>query len=340
MSGGVGNDTYVVDDSGDRVVEGLVLVKGATGLSPISLSGGVDTVQSSISYTLPADVEDLVLTGFANINGTGNSLNNNITGNDGRNTLDGRVGADTMTGGLGDDTYVVDNVGDVVMERGPGPTPVISPSLTLNYGIDTVVSSISYTLPANVENLTLTGASNMDGTGNNLRNVINGNAGANVLVGLGDSDTLNGGMGNDTLVGGADNDILDGGADSDTLIGGVGMDWLVGGLGVDQFVLNFAKESLLGAPDAIIDFAGNGDFAGDVIDLRGIDANVFVAGDQPFAWTSAPSPGTGRLTYNFTTGLLRGNTGSEDFAVRLVGAPALSSGVVIGNVVLGADVLL
>jgi hypothetical protein len=77
-----------------------------------------------------------------------------------------------------------------------------------------------------------------------------------------------------------------------------------------------------------------------VIDLRSIDANVFVAGDQAFAWTGAPSPGAGQLTYNATTGLLHGNTGAEDFAVRLVGAPALSSGVVIGNVVAGADVLL
>jgi Ca2+-binding RTX toxin-like protein len=244
MTGGLGNDTYVVDNVGDRVAEGGFVIKGI-GPSTLILSGGIDTVQSSISYALPADIENLLLTSFADINGTGNSLNNNITGNSGKNVLDGGTGTDTMTGGRGDDTYVVDNVGDVVIERGPGPTSVISPpSLSLNFGNDTVLSSISYTLPDDVENLTLTGANNINGNGNSLDNVINGNAGANVLDGLGDNDTLNGGAGNDTL------------------IGGVGMDRLTGGLGADRFVLNFAYESPIAAPDEITDFAGNGDSLG------------------------------------------------------------------------------
>ena len=81
MVGGLGNDTYVVDDASDAVTE--------------ALNEGTDTVQSSVSYTLGANVENLTLTGGANINGTGNGDANVLTGNTGNNVLDGGVGADT-----------------------------------------------------------------------------------------------------------------------------------------------------------------------------------------------------------------------------------------------------
>jgi len=201
--GRAGNDTYYVDQTGDTAREDWT-----AGID----DGGVDLVVSSANYTLSAFIENLTLTGDHATYGIGNSLDNVIVGTDANNTLDGRAGADTMIGGAGVDGYYVDDAGDMVVEAAGG-------------GNDTVMtSSLNYTLGAEVENLSLLGSLDLDGTGNTLANDIRGNTGNNILTGGDGNDILNGGEGNDTLDGGAGNDDLDGGFGEDRMTGGAGDD--------------------------------------------------------------------------------------------------------------------
>jgi Ca2+-binding RTX toxin-like protein len=208
LLGGTGNDLFVVDTSTDTITE--------------FANEGTDTVLSSVTLAaLPANVENLILSGTSAINGSGNALSNSITGNTANNVLaggagndilNGLAGIDTLVGGTGDDIYIVDSTTDIITELG-------------NEGIDTLQSSVSVSaLAPNIENLILTVAMALNGTGNSLDNIITGNTANN---------TLNGGAGNDVLIGGFGDDILNGGAGDDTLNGGVGADLLVGGLGAD-----------------------------------------------------------------------------------------------------------
>ena len=169
MIGLAGNDTYLVNNAGDLVLE--------------NLNEGTDLVNASVSHTLGANVENITLTGSSAINATGNALDNVLTGNSGVNVL---------TGGAGNDTYVA-GAGDTIVEA-------------LNGGTDTVQIGITHTLAANVENLTLTGTSAINGTGNTDANVLAGNSGVNTLTGNAGNDTLDGKAGADSLVGGAGND--------------------------------------------------------------------------------------------------------------------------------------
>ncbi len=189
LIGGLGNDTYVVDITTDTLTE--------------NVNEGLDTVQSSASFTLPINVENLTLTGTSALTCTGNSDNNYLIGNsgdniltglDGDDTLEGGLGVDTLIGGLGNDSYVVDSTTDTITEN-------------MSEGLDTVKSSASFTLSANVENLTLTGISALTGTGNTDNNYLIGNSGDNTLTGLDGNDTLEGGLGVDILIGGLGNDI-------------------------------------------------------------------------------------------------------------------------------------
>ena len=176
MIGGAGNDTYVVDHLGDEVIE--------------QVGEGIDLVQVAIAtaggtYTLGDHVENATLTNSVSFNLVGNTLSNTLVGNAANNLLDGGAGADVMNGGAGNDTYVVDDIGDQIIDSA---------------GIDTVLASISYTLGNDLENLSLLGSEALNGTGNGLANVITGNDGSNVLDGGGGVDTLRGGKGDDTYI--------------------------------------------------------------------------------------------------------------------------------------------
>jgi Ca2+-binding RTX toxin-like protein len=263
MRGGAGDDTYVVDSTNDQVVE--------------NANEGTDTIQASITYSLAAiaNVENLTLTGNANLNGTGNSLNNVITGNSGDNTLDGGAGTDTLVGGAGNDTYIVDSTTDTITEGN-------------NAGTDTVLSSVTFSLAAiaNVENLTLTGAGNINATGNSLNNILIGNTGDNLIT------------------------------------GGTGKDNMTGGAGHDTFAFNATNESgnTSGTADVITDFVHGQDF----IDLTAIDANTSSGGNQAFTFNGATPTAHGVwVTESGGNTLIsmdtNGSTGSVEMMIVLTG---------------------
>ncbi|KJV07463.1 calcium-binding protein [Methylocucumis oryzae] len=256
LAGGLGDDTYVVDAL-DTVIE--------------AAESGFDMIRSTVTWTLAANIEALVLLGDEAINGTGNTLNNTLTGN---------VAANRLAGGLGDDTYVV-NTGDTTDEA-------------FGAGSDTVRSNSAWSLSANIENLTLFGGAAVSGIGNDLNNIIKGNSAANQLLGgLGDDtylvstgdsvveepnsgiDTVqsnadwsladnienltltgsiaingNGNALNNVITGNGNANSLTGGDGDDRLDGRAGVDSMAGGLGNDNYVVT--------SGDAVIEQVGEG----------------------------------------------------------------------------------
>lgn len=148
---------------------------------------------------------DSLTGGRGNDSLSGEGGKDTLLGGAGSDTLDGGAGADSLVGGSGNDLYRIDNVLDAASEGGGG-------------GVDTVESSVGWTLGAGFEVLRLTGTLSINGGGNALANRITGNGAANRLSGGGGHDTVTGGAGNDTLLGGAGNDVLNGGTGSDVAV--------------------------------------------------------------------------------------------------------------------------
>jgi Ca2+-binding RTX toxin-like protein len=256
MVGLGGDDTYVIDDWNDRLVE--------------DADAGTDTVRTSLfSYVLDANVEKLVYTGSDDFAGTGNELDNTLTGGDGNDLLvdgfgadwiDGGRGADVMGGGAGDDTYVVDDEGDLVVEF-PGD------------GTDTVVTMLrTYVLGAELENVSYVGNHEFTGSGNELANQMHGGTLADSLAGGAGDDVVMGDAGNDVLIGGDGSDWLDGGTGNDTMFGNVGDDTFVvdsagdivnelAGQGIDT-VLTTLNSAWLNSAVENLTFIGSGNFVG------------------------------------------------------------------------------
>ncbi|ANI60505.1 M10 family metallopeptidase C-terminal domain-containing protein [Pseudomonas sp. GR 6-02] len=350
MTGGDGNDIYVVNNVLDRVVE--------TNTS----TSQIDTVQASVSWTLGANLENLVLTGVSGINGTGNEQHNFITGNAGNNVLDGAAGGDSMSGGDGNDTYYVDNADDAVIETN---------SNAASGGIDSVHSSLAaYTLGNNVEHLYIDSTGAANGTGNALDNTLFAGAGNNVLdgregndtvsferaasgvtvnlstsaqqntvgsgldtvklfenlTGSAYADTLSGNSAANVLNGGAGNDTLVGGSGDDRLIGGAGTDNLTGGTGADTYVFDALSDMGAGALRDVIN--GFKSTEGDHLDFSGLDANPLTTAIDAFTFIGAnafdPADATGQL--RFADGILYGSVDADaapEFEITLVGVTEL-----------------
>jgi Ca2+-binding RTX toxin-like protein len=228
LNGGAGSNTYIIDNTRDTIT--------GTTFSDVD----VDTVQSSVSYTLGSEnLENLTLQGAGVIDGTGNELSNTIIGNAGNNILAGGQGTDTLYGGDGNDTLYGEpdfsskyNDTDILYGGDGNDTYIIANLYSrdtvteaANSGIDTVQINRNYTLGSNLENLILTELrfaipTAINGTGNSLNNTIIGNDSNNILKGLTGNDKLNGRAGNDDLLGSSgtvgERDTLTGGAGRDT----------------------------------------------------------------------------------------------------------------------------
>ncbi|MBS7790941.1 hypothetical protein KTR66_13095 [Roseococcus sp. SDR] len=289
ISGGAGNDT-ITGGIGDDTISGGTgndQLDGGADDDRLSGSDGADTITG-------ANGDDVISGGIGNDSLDGGADNDLLTGDDGNDTLrggdgidvlDGGLGADSMVGGAGNDIYRVDSFGDVVVELAGG-------------GEDRVLSSVSFTLGAHVERLSLVGTADLNGTGNVLANRLDGNSGANSLAGGDGQDTLYGDAGNDTLTGDSGHDRLEGGTGADSMTGGTGDDTYIvddAGDAVIELqnggydrVLAFASTTLSEHVERLslagtADINGTGNFGANQIDGNA-GANILDDGDLNFVF--------------------------------------------------------
>jgi uncharacterized delta-60 repeat protein len=284
--------------TGDRI-------NGTAGADVLTGGDGHDTINGMLG-------NDTLDGAIGNDSLLGGSGNDTLRGGEGNDTLDGGAGSDRMSGGVGDDVYVVDGVGDVIVEMAEEGTDTVRTTRT------------TYTLVTHLENLVYTGSSAFSGTGNAVGNVITGAGSADRLLGLAGDDTLNGAAGNDSLTGGA------------------GADVLTGGAGADRFIYTANSDSGLDAltRDRITDFVRGSDR----IDVSAIDANNVAASNQAFLWRGTEAfSGIGQLRIWFDAStqqtIVEGNTDANIATVEF--SLALEGDHCAGSTLLrGADFLL
>jgi Ca2+-binding RTX toxin-like protein len=303
LVGGLGDDTYVLEDPGDVAVE---------------LAGqGRDLILTvRAAFALAAPFEDLAALGGAARRFVGNALDNALTGGAAADTLVGGIGADTLAGGLGDDrlfggagddTYLVEQIGDLVVEAA-------------GEGFDTLRTTLAtLTLGAHVEAVVAANAIAHRFTGNALGNALTGGGGADTLVGGAGSDTLDGGAGLDRLFGGTEGDLYRLGA-GDVAIeaAGQGTDTVIATAGTGA-VLGANLEALVLQGTALVTGTGNalanailGNAAGNVLNGLGGDDALAGAGGADIL-----SGGAGRDT-------LAGGTGNDLFRILSPGDSPLA----------------
>ena len=324
IEGLAGNDTLVGLGSSDTLLGGAGDDRYVVGTGDVlSDSGGIDTVESSVSWTLGADFENLIFTGTGVTSGTGNDSDNLMIGNSAGNWMRGRGGDDTLIGGGGNDTFN--------MRHGADGT-YGNDSLDGGSGIDTLDFGATATT-AVVLNL---GAGTATGGGN-------GGAGNATLVSI---ENANGSAFNDVMTGSSAANFLFGYNGNDTIDGVEGIDRLEGGLGNDHYVFSAAPGA--GNADTVVGFVSGTDkivLAG--LDL-GSDGN-FGTNDSRFAFNSAQDADD-RVIYNTANGQLfydaDGNgAGNALLIATLSGAPTLSAADIVaqdstssgGRVINGTD---
>ena len=275
----------------------LALATGGTLLNVSNLTQAIlDQAASTLMATMDAErakavtVNGTVAADKLSVDAQHDTVINAGAGND--IIYGGGIGHNTLAGGAGDDNYYVKTLTERVVENA-------------GEGLDTVTSTVDFTLSDNVENLRMNGEAVL-GNGNALANQIVGNAASNDIHGFGGNDQLIGAAGNDKVAGGDGNDNVSGGAGNDTLTGdagddrltaddgndsiaggagvdiiegGLGADTMAGGLGADQFL--FREGTITNTADVIIDFSR---LDGDKISLRAVDSNTGLTGDQNFTF--------------------------------------------------------
>lgn len=259
LQGGFGDDVYIINSTADIVIE--------------DAGDGIDTIYTTVNYSLPNNVENIASVGSTGLVLTGNAADNRLDGL--QNT-----GSDTLIGSAGNDSYFIDASDKIIESTGTKDSGGIDTIITAN-SLDISANSLAITGAVFIENIILTGNTQVNATGNNLANKLIGNSAANNLSGNTGSDTLDGGVGADTLVGGAGDDfyVVDNNADSISENAKAGTDTVIASinwtLGDNLENLRLSANARNGTGNSLSNFITGNGFANNLV---GNDGNDYLVG--------------------------------------------------------------